>query len=108
MRPPWTALTATGDPWDPAKLFVLWRPRRGPDGSPILSDSPLLDGHPGVVVDSSWQDVGVVWVGLEHDEVTTASFFDTRDLEQVAAERFARAVLNADAIAPKDDSGHCA
>ena len=94
LPPAWTAVTANGTPWDPAKLFVLWRPRSSLDGYVLTDSGPLPVGHPGVVHDSSWQDVGVTWIGFESELVTTGSVFDTQDLEQVSAEVFARAVLD--------------
>ena len=93
LRPPWTAMTATGTPWDPARLFVLWRPRAHLDGYVLTESGSLPVGHPGVVHGSSWQDVGVTWIGFERELATTGCVFDTQDLEQVSAERFARAVL---------------
>lgn len=91
----WNAMTATGTVWDPDEPFVRWLPRTRDDGSLLMDVTALRVGHPGLVHDSSWQDVGVTWIGLEDHLVTTGSFFDTEDLEQVSAVAFAKAVLEA-------------
>lgn len=85
LRPPWAAMAATVTPWDSAKLFVLRRPRLHLDGYVLTESGPLPAGHPGVVHDSSWQDVGVTWIGFERELFTTGSVFDTQDLEGSAA-----------------------
>lgn len=86
------AFDADGQLWQESVRFVCWQPReRNPD--PDDTTAPLEIGHPGVVTDPSWQDVGVSWVGVESHLASVGAVYDTRDLRQVDAVEFAHAVL---------------
>lgn len=70
-------------------VFVRFAPRQWV----ARSTEELPAGAVGVVRDPDPRDIGVIWIGHEHEEPTRGWVFDPQDLEIITARDFALAVL---------------
>lgn len=65
-------------------MYVLWDPDER------SSASGLEPGHPGIITDPSWQDVGVRWLFREGQDVSQY-VYDYRFLREASVEEFVEA-----------------
>ncbi|MGJ7906868.1 hypothetical protein ACOQFL_10335 [Actinopolyspora sp. H202] len=75
-------------------VYVVWDPFEG-EAAPGTARELLAAGHPGIITEPYWQDVGVKWLLREKEIVTRGFVYNYKELKKVTPSKFLEACQQA-------------